>query len=546
MALHDKLFPAPTIVPATKNFYLQLLKQSNQWYSKKLTTEKIPAEILKLVSSDIIEDYQVIPIALETENNSTSGRLVLVTDRPHNVKAIPILEELISLPIKILISDSVNVSSGIKHHYDVEAKSNTYAEQIIREDFQDDEEKDDAGLQENSPIVEKVDNIIRAALKRRASDIHILPTEEGSYVLLRIDGKFVNASQEFPVAKREKRFVVNIVKTMCEPPIDISNRLIPHGGSFKLRWKDNWTDFRVSTMPTIRGEKVVIRLLDTSRVPLDLDSLGFLENDNREIIKALQIPSGLFIVTGPVGSGKSTTLHSAIKKFNGLENNTITIEDPVEYKDESLTQVQVREADSEKVKLTAKKILKASLRQDPDNILYGEIRDEEDAEIAIQASQTGHRVLSTLHTKDSISTLDRLFDLGIKRLSLLRELNCIISQRLVSLNCPKCAERYTPTYEEVLLLTPEEIAFINSGTPKRGKGCSACNNGFYSRTVVAEIIRFDNELRDFFRTDHGITEVLQELKQKIGFKTMWEKGLELVKDGVIDITELTRKITPIK
>ena len=493
----------------------------------------------------MVEEYQIIPIAIEQDNNYPNGRVLLVTGRAQNFKMISLLEDLIGYPIQLKKSDDLNVSTAIKFYYDVDIDKN------LNDDFkkvEDDEDSDDDDDQNDplalSPIQTKVENIIRAALSKRASDIHLKPHENGSFVLFRIDGRLINFSKDYIISKREKSRVINIIKNMCEPPLDPNNKFISHGGSFKRKWNDRSIDFRVSTMPTICDEKVVIRLLDTSQVPLDIACLGFFKEDIELINRVLKTPTGLFIVSGPTGSGKSTTLHSVVKVFNGLENNTITIEDPVEYRNEELTQVQIRETDTEKLTLNGPKILKVGLRQDPDNFIYNEVRTDEDAQITIRTAITGHRVLTTVHARDCISTLDRLFEMDIKRMSLLRELNCIVAQRLVGLNCLKCVQPYTPTDDEMTLLTDIEKVSILASSLKKGVGCPSCDGGIHGRTVVAEVLVFDNQLRDFLRQDRGIVEILGEIRSTREFKTLWEKGLLLVMDGQISLSELTRVINP--
>lgn len=531
----------PLIAPATRGYYIQTLRQSGQWLDKNLVAEQIPSHILALAPKTVVEQFRLIPLGVDVEDGRQ--RLVLVTDWPQNIKNIARLEELFKMPVRILLTAAENLAVAMESYYGV---ANAAVERApVLNKVVDSDADDRVDEADTSPLVAKADSILWAALNHKASDIHILPHAAGSYVLMRIDGRLLNMSKNHEIGRREKKAIVNIFKNKCDPPMDISSQFQPDGGAFKLEWQGSTVDCRVSTMPTIRGQKVVIRLLAPNQTALDIRKLGFFEADIAAIEKASFIPSGLLLVTGPTGSGKSTTLYSVLKQYGGLANNTITIEDPVEYKDETLTQTQVREAEQEKLSLDARKILKVSLRQDPDIILYGEIRDAEDAAIAIQAAQTGHKVLSTVHAKDCISTLDRLFDMGIRRSSLLGELNCIVSQRLVSLLCPHCAQPYQPGRLDKLFLSAADIAELANGHPlQAGPGCPHCHEGYSGRTVVAEVVLFDNALRDFLRQERGLLDMLEYLRREKGFKTMWEKGLQLVKTGKVDIDSICRVITP--
>jgi type IV pilus assembly protein PilB len=531
-------------IPATKRYYLEMLKRSDLWYSKSMKDEKIPTKLLDYLPRDIIEQYQIMPVDMEVqkEDGTLSERLVLVTDWVQNLKEISLFEEMAGMPVKIKISDNENVKQGILFHYNVKTKLMDIANLENEEEEQRGVDQEyDATV--NSLIVTKLENIIHTALNKGGSDIHLHPGDKQTYVKIRIDGRLVNFSKEYPIDESEKNYIVNIVKNMCRPALNTSNHLMPDDGSFRRKWNQKWIDFRVSTMPTILGQEVVIRLLDSTKVPLNMDQLGFSEKDKTKIKKIIMIPAGLFFVTGPTGSGKSTTIHAAMEPFKRMDHKCITIENPCEYRDENLAQIQIREG-GEKVSLDGRKIFKAILRQDPETIFYGETRDKEDASLLITATLSGHRILSTLHATDAVSGLDRLFDLGVEKSSL-KQINGILSQRLLTLNCPHCSEAYTPSEEETLLLTDLEIADLQSGAPKQGKGCASCNEGFLGRKVVTEIIVFTNEFRDFLlEKEHGIIEIQKYLREKQDFKTIWENGLELVKAGQVKLSELIRVFPP--
>jgi type IV pilus assembly protein PilB len=537
MALPQERLPMIP-VPATKEYYLNLLKQSDLWYKELIKDQIIPSTILTIFKKEIIEQYQIIPVAIEVEGNLK--RLILVTDYwNENVKELPYFEEIAKMPVKLKMCTSDNIKEGILFHYNLTAR---LVETPYFQDVDVVVQKEENEF-EKSLVFKKIEKIIHTALNKGASDIHLLPGDNGTYVLIKIDGRLINFSKEYPMSESDKSYIVNIVKSMCEPIMDSSNYTMPEDGSFRQRWNQKWIDFRVSTMPTIRGQKVVIRLLDPSKVPLDLDELGFPEEDKILIKKILMIPIGLFFVVGPVGTGKSTTIHAALKPYKRLDHNIITIENPCEYRDELLTQVQIREG-AESNNLDGKQIFKASLRQDPKTFFYAETRDAEDAKNLITAALSGHRIVTTLHGIDAIQGLDRLYDMGVEK-SALKLINGILAQRLIARNCPHCSELYELSENEKLLLTDQEIEYIESGTPKKGKGCAACNEGFLGRKVIAEIIVFNNEFRDLlFLKPRGITEIQEYLRDKQGFKTIWEKGLDLVKAGEIKLSELIDAFSP--
>lgn len=519
------------VQPATPDYFIEKTKKSGLWYEKKLADISIPADILSMLDREIIEIHQIMPVEIEQD------RLILVTDQIQSLKKLSYFEDISKWPVKIKITDPENIKNGIFHHYNLKAtlsnpEMNNNDDDLIPSNI------------EKSLIEKTIEKIFTAALNEGASDIHLLPGENTTYVLLKIDGRLVNFSSRFPISKNEKIYLVNVIKLMCTPPREPSNSSLPDRGSIKYKWNEKWIDLRVSTMPTIRGQKVVIRLLNSSRVPLDLDQLGFTPEDKRFISKILMLSSGLFIVSSPVGTGKSTTIHAALKAVRGLEHNIITIENPAEHKDEFLTQIEMRLDGEERMQLTGERIFDSVLQQDPETIFYTETRSPNDAALLLRACLSGHQIFTTLHARNAISSLYRLFNMGVDKEDLLRELNGILSQRLLAANCPHCSESYVPTEEETLLLRDEEIEHVMSGTPKKGAGCSNCHNGYKGRIVVCESILFDNELRDFILFEaKGIVSLKNFLKKK-GFRSIWDKGLDLVKEGKVTLSELIRVFPP--
>lgn len=521
--------------PATKEYFQDLLRHSGLWYEQIIKELMIPEKLLTLFDKEIIEEYRIIPVGVETDGSLE--RLVLVTDLDQNIKDVPLFEEMSKMSVKLKICDSDNIKEGILYHYNVRAKLADSNMQYFSEVKKTEEENE----VEKSEVRRKIENILKTAFNKGASDIYFHPGDYCTYVVIEIDGRLVNFSKEYPFKESEKSYVVNVIRTMCK--LDSLNKNMPGEGSFHKVLDNKNIDFRVSILPTIRGEKVVIRLLDPSKRPLDLDELGFPEEEKRLIKKIMMMPLGLFFVVGPVGTGKSTTIHAALNPLKGLDHNIITIENPCEYRDELLTQVQIREG-TESNNLDGNVIFKASLRQAPKTFFVGETRDGKDAAMLITAALSGHRIVTTLHGIDAIEALDRLYNMGVEKSSL-KLINGILAQRLLPKNCPHCSESYELEEDELLMLTEKEIEYIRSGTPKKGKGCSYCNEGYLGRKVVAEIIVFNNELRDFMLLQtRGIIEIQKHLSEKHGFKTIWEKGLELVKNGEVKLSQLIDEMRP--
>ena len=397
---------------------------------------------------------------------------------------------------------------------------------------------------EASELAAFVNELIQNAIQINASDIHIAPAKKISRVLFRVNGKLMSMTDKYRIRQSNHIKVINRIKSMCSPQIDVTQLLVPLDGSFEYDDGANQIDCRVNILPDIKGQKAALRLHYNSSPLKTLDNIGFLDDDLVQIKKLLKIPAGMFLVTGPTGSGKTTTLYACLLTYDAERENILTVEDPVEVKVDGFTQIQLRRSENERVDLTFDKVLRAMLRQDPDIILVGEIRDSETARIAVEASQTGHKVFSTLHTKSSVSTINRMKTMKIDQLAMLSEMVVIIAQRLVGVNCPRCIAPHELTASERRLLTDEEIRYLNSGVMKRSAGCASCHaTGISGRTVVTEFLIFDDEVRDFLSVQHGLKETKIFLKEEKGFRSMWEKGLELVHKGVITVQELSNTIS---
>lgn len=374
-----------------------------------------------------------------------------------------------------------------------------------------------------APVMKLVDLIIRQAIDERASDIHIEPYKDRMSLRYRIDG----ALYEIPPPARHLQIpIISRIKILAK--LDIAEKRLPQDGAISAKLEDRVVDLRISTVPTVWGEKVVIRILDKKSVPLELSQLGFDQKQIEPMKKALQSPYGLFLVTGPTGSGKSTTLYSALTETIDPRKNIMTAEDPVEFRIEGINQVAVKPD----IGLTFAMALRAFLRQDPDVIMVGEVRDLETAQICIRAALTGHFVLTTLHTNDAVSAITRLLDIGIESYLLTPSLSLVLAQRLARRLCPKCKEPYEPR--------PEQHGGVKfkSDIIYRAKGCAECNQaGFKGRIVVSELLVVDDIIREFMSQKKSYLEI-KDAARKNGMDTILETGIKKVEEGVTSWDEI--------
>lgn len=375
---------------------------------------------------------------------------------------------------------------------------------------------------EEAPVVKLVDLIIRQAIDERASDIHIEPFKESISLRYRIDGKLYEIP---PPAKHLHLPIISRIKILAK--LDIAEKRLPQDGAFLVRIKERPIDLRISTIPTIYGEKVVLRILDRSQVVLDLARLGFESRQLELMRRAINAPYGLVFLTGPTGSGKTTTLYAILNEIKSPTKNIITIEDPVEYKLEGVNQVQVKP----EIGLTFAAALRSFLRQDPDIMLVGEVRDLETAQICIRSALTGHLVLSTLHTNDAPSAINRLMDIGIESYMLAPSLLMVVAQRLLRKLCPDCKEAFEPT--------PEQLKNIKLGTDLiyRPKGCKKCNQlGYSGRLCVAEVLVVEPQIQDLIniRTPY---QKIREVAKQSGMQSLYESALRQVEEGVTSLEE---------
>jgi type IV pilus assembly protein PilB len=375
---------------------------------------------------------------------------------------------------------------------------------------------------EEAPVVKLVDLIVRQAIDERASDIHIEPFKERISLRYRIDGKLYEIP---PPAKHLHLPIISRIKILAK--LDIAEKRLPQDGAFLVRIKDKPIDIRVSTIPTIYGEKIVMRILDRSAVVLDIGQLGFEPKQLEDIRMKINAPYGLVFLTGPTGSGKTTTLYAILNEIKNPTKNIVTIEDPVEYKLEGINQVQVKP----EIGLTFATALRSFLRQDPDIMLVGEVRDLETAQICIRSALTGHLVLSTLHTNDAPSAISRLMDIGIESYMLAPSLLLVVGQRLLRKLCPGCKEAYEPTQEQ-----PGDIK-LKADLIYRAKGCEKCNNtGYKGRACIAEIMLVNAEIQNLINQKAPFQKI-REVARANGMQTLYESALKKVEQGVSSIEE---------
>lgn len=385
-------------------------------------------------------------------------------------------------------------------------------------------------LASEAPIIRLVNRLILTAVEMKASDIHFEPFEKTFKARYRIDGILHEAESPPP---RLQAAIISRVKIMAK--LDIAERRLPQDGRIKLKISDKEIDFRVSTIPTLYGESLVMRILDRETLVFDLEKLGFPQNIITQYNELIRQPYGMILVTGPTGSGKTSTLYTTLSKINSTENKVITLEDPIEYQLEGINQIQVKP----KIGLTFANGLRAIVRQDPDIILVGEIRDKETAEIAVQSALTGHLLFSTLHTNDASGAITRLLDMGVEHFLLSSTLLGILAQRLVRVICPLCKEKISPE-KKLIHSMGMDLESLDGVTFYAGKGCEECRyTGFKGRMAIFEYLPVDDEIREKI-VGRSSTEVIKKTAMKNGMVTLRQDGWNKIKDGITTIPEVLR------
>ena len=489
---------------------------------------EIEPDVLAVIPHDTARQYGVVPLYL-----SEGGVHLLALD-PFNSAIIDDLTFALNLEIFIVVCDPVQITALLDHYYGEEQTSmNDLLGDVGLDQFEnldDAKEGDLVDAANETPIIRFVNLVMQQAIRAKASDIHFEPFEDEFRIRYRVDGALYEMS---PPPKSLALPVISRVKVISE--LNIAEHRIPQDGRIKMTIEGRAVDLRVSTLPTQFGESVVLRVLDKSAVNLDLDNLGLPENVKSGIRGAVRRPNGIFIVTGPTGSGKTTTLYSALREVNEIDTKILTAEDPVEYEIEGIMQVPV----NHQVGLDFARALRAFLRQDPDKIMVGEIRDIETARIAVQASLTGHVVLSTLHTNDAPGAITRLIDMGLEPFLLSASLEFILAQRLVRKICSGCQQEFDPKNE---MLQNLGLSRKDLGDRKFyfGSGCDACNNGGYrGRTGLFEMIKVGDTFRELINSG-AATLVLKQKAIEQGMRTLREDGLRSIFDGETTVEEVLK------
>ncbi|MBM6818023.1 Flp pilus assembly complex ATPase component TadA [Clostridium saudiense] len=488
-------------------------------YLDVLTVDK---EAVKTISESLARKYNVLPVQF------IDDKLLLLMNDPLNIIAEDDVRIASGRDIKIALCGRAEIAQAISKYYSEDYMKKTAEEfknlgkieEIFEEELSDDIK--------NAPAVKLVDSIIQNAVRSKASDIHIEPFEHRVCVRYRIDGAL---QKQFDSPKEPLAGLITRIKIMSN--MDIAERRVPQDGRIFTRVDNENVDLRVSVLPTVNGEKVVIRILDKSAFNVDKSVLGIADDDLDKINKIISKPHGIVLVTGPTGSGKSTTLYSLLKDLNNEDKNIITIEDPVEFSMDGINQVNV----NTKAGLTFASGLRSILRQDPDIVMLGEIRDYETAEIAIRAAITGHLVLSTIHTNDAPSSIVRLKDMGVAPYLVSSALVGIIAQRLIRKLCLHCREKYSASnYEKEILGVPKDQEL----TLYRKVGCNICSNtGYKGRVGIYEIMEINRELRELINEDASVENITNAALRN-GMKTLSKSAINVILKGNSTVEELLR------
>ncbi|NDD91568.1 type IV-A pilus assembly ATPase PilB [bacterium] len=509
---------------------LQYLSQKFGLPSINLAKFEISPEIIKIVPVEVVRRTRAIPI------QSNQGVLVVAVSDPSRLDKLDEIKFVTKLTVEAVLTTYSAFDAAIAKYYGGMAMANAAIETFKKDSSGDSSgasveqvqvHEADENAEIDAPVIAFVNSILVEAIRRGASDVHVEPYEKRFRIRMRIDGAMIEVSQA-PLEMR--RAIVARLKVMSR--MDIAESRIPQDGRIKLRVGGSEVDFRVSTMPTIFGEKVVLRILSKGNLKLDLEKLGFEAKQLEAFKKGIYAPNGMVLVTGPTGSGKTTTLYSALSELNKVQDNISTVEDPVEYNLEGINQVQI----NKDIGLTFASVLRTLLRQDPDTILVGEIRDYETAEVAIQAALTGHLVLSTLHTNDAPSTITRLMNMGIEPFLIVASLNTVVAQRLLRGICPTCRVPVNLPQDKLVEvgMSPEVAA---RATLFRGKGCNQCSNsGYRGRMAIYEVFDFSLSLKELVLRGATSIEIRRQAVEE-GMSSLRDSALAKVAEGKTTLEE---------
>jgi len=493
-----------------------------------LDTMAIDPSVVKLIPQKVAEETHVLPVELE------DATLTVAMSDPTDVMAIDDVRARTGYSVRTVIATESSISEHLEKYYHIDQAIYQVMQEVSEDaddiEFVKEQDDDEDGVEgsDGAPIIKLVSILLTDAVRSGASDIHLEPSETSMQVRYRVDGLL---QEKMSVPKHMQALVTSRVKIISD--MDIAERRRPQDGRAKIRVGSSEVDLRVSALPTMYGEKIVVRILDKSKGMVDLNSAGFSKQNLTSIHNLVRQPQGIVLVTGPTGSGKTSTLYACLNELVKPTVNVITVEDPVEYALPGVNQVQV----NEKAGLTFANALRSILRQDPNIIMIDEIRDIQTAEIAFQASLTGHLVLSTLHTNDAPSALTRLIDLGVERYLVASSVIGVMAQRLARVICPKCKEEAEPSESERVILDPQQhgdIVFYH------GKGCKRCNDtGYSGRTPIAEVLVMDSRIKEEVIRG-GNERAVQMAATRAGMRTLRDDGMEKVREGMTTLAEVMR------
>ncbi|PGT88162.1 GspE/PulE family protein [Bacillus sp. AFS040349] len=475
-------------------------------------------KLVKLVSKEMAKRNLLIPIKVEGD------KLFVAMADPMDFYAIDDLRLATGFQIETAIASKDDILRAINKYYEIDDSMSDIMNQLTVQD----EVQEEKITSDDSPVVRLVNQILQNAVQQKASDIHIDPQETKVLIRFRVDGVLKN-ERTFP--KHMQSVLVARLKIMAN--LDITEHRVPQDGRIKMHIEFHPIDLRVSTLPTIYGEKIVMRILDLGSTLNDLNKLGFNSLNLKRFKTLIENPTGIMLITGPTGSGKSSTLYAALNHLNSEEVNIITIEDPVEYQLEGINQIQV----NANVGMTFAKGLRSILRQDPNIIMVGEIRDRETADVAVRASLTGHLVLSTLHTNDSLGTITRLVDMGVEPFLVASSLTGVVAQRLVRKVCRDCASEQAPTQREIEIFAKRGLSIDKV---VRGRGCGTCNmTGYKGRLAIHELLMLSDEMKRVIMNNEPFSK-LRDLAIKNKTIFLIDDGLLKVKQGLTTTEEILR------
>lgn len=517
--------------------YARKLAERYRYAFIDLREQRIDPELIRTISADLMFRYNFVP--LESHNNV----LAIAAADPGLVQSSDELTLLLGKKLQIRVATARQIADVLKRTEQsqrvLEQATEAFALQASKEEEETEETISGDRLTRDStasPVVRLVETIIFTALERRASDIHIEARDTEVAVKYRIDGVLQHAMQ--PIAKEHHSSVLSRIKVLSE--LDIAERRVPQDGRFRVKYKGRFIDLRVSIMPASHGEDAVLRVLDKETLSekfanLTLDVVGFSEVELYRFRHYIHEPYGMVLVTGPTGSGKTTTLYAAINEIKSDDDKFITIEDPVEYQVRGITQIPV----NEKKGLTFARGLRSILRHDPDKIMVGEIRDQETAQIAIQSALTGHLVFTTVHANNVTDVIGRFVNMGVEPYNFVSALNCILAQRLVRIICPNCKRPKNHTPEELKELGLDPSAWGN-GSLQEGVGCLECSGtGYHGRTAICELMDLTDRIREMI-VDRRPTSEIKRAAREEGMATLRESGLAKIKAGMTTIKEINK------